>query len=70
MDCDPPDYSVHGILQTRILEWAPVPFCRDLPDLVTESESPALQADSLPSEPPGKRPLPPTIRGVLLKFYC
>ena len=27
---------------------------RDLPNLGTEPESPALQADSLPSEPPGK----------------
>ena len=21
MDCNPPEYSVHGILQARILEW-------------------------------------------------
>ena len=26
--CDPMDYSVHGILQARILEWATVPFSR------------------------------------------
>ena len=24
MDCSPPDFSVHGILQARILEWAAV----------------------------------------------
>ena len=25
MDCSPPGSSVHGILQTRILEWSPPP---------------------------------------------
>ena len=32
----------------------PVSFSRDLPNSGTEFRSPALQADSLPSEPPGK----------------
>ena len=26
--CDPMDYTVHGILQARILEWAVIPFSR------------------------------------------
>ena len=26
MDCSPPDSSVHGILQARILEWIAMPF--------------------------------------------
>ena len=26
--CDPVDYTVHGILQARILEWLAVPFSR------------------------------------------
>ena len=26
--CDPVDYIVHGILQTRILEWVAFPFSR------------------------------------------
>ena len=26
--CDSMDYSVHGILQARILEWVDVPFSR------------------------------------------
>ena len=26
--CNPMDYTVHGILQTRILEWATIPFSR------------------------------------------
>ena len=27
-DCNPPGYSVHGILQARILEWIALPFSR------------------------------------------
>ena len=36
--------------------WSGLPFPSpgDLPDSGTETVSPALQADSLPSEPPGK----------------
>ena len=28
VDCSPPDSSVHGILQTRLLEWVTIPFSR------------------------------------------
>ena len=28
MDCSPPDSSVHGILQARILEWVAISFSR------------------------------------------
>ena len=54
IDCSPPGSSVHGILQSRILEWVAIPFSGDLPDPGTELRSPALQADSSPFEPPGK----------------
>ena len=27
--CDPMDYTVHGILQARILEWVAFPLSRD-----------------------------------------
>ena len=50
--CDPMDYTVHGILQARILESFPSPG--DLPNPGIESRSPTLQADSLPAEPQGK----------------
>ena len=43
-----------GILQARILEWVASPPPRDIPNPGIEPRSPALQADSLPSEPPGK----------------
>ena len=54
MDYSLPGSSVHGILQARILEWVAIPSLGDLPNPGTEPRSPALQADSLPSEPPGK----------------
>ena len=50
----PPGSSVHGILQARILEWVAIPSPADLPDPGIEPESPALQADSLPTELSGK----------------
>ena len=50
--CDPLDYTVHGILQARILEW--VAFARGSSQPRDQARSPALQADSLPAEPQGK----------------
>ena len=49
--CDPIVYTVHGILQARILEWIAGPFSRGS----SQPRSLVLQADSLPAEPPGKR---------------
>ena len=43
--CDPLDYTVHGILQVRIVDWVAFPFSRG---------SSALWADSLPAEPQEK----------------
>ena len=51
MDCSPPSFSVHGILQARVLEWGPFPPPGDLPHPGIEPRSPALQADSLLSQP-------------------
>ena len=52
VDCSPPGSSVHEILQTRILDWVVIPFAGDLPGI--EPGSPALQADTFPSEPPNE----------------
>jgi len=54
MDCSPPNPSVCGILQARILEWVTIPFLGDLPNPGIEPGSLELQADSSPSESPGK----------------
>ena len=52
--CDPMDYRVHGILQARILEWVAFPSPGDLHNPRIKPRSPAVQADSLPAEPPLK----------------
>ena len=44
------DYTVHRILQARILDWVAIPFPRGS----SNPRSPALQVDSLPAEIPGK----------------
>ena len=54
MDCSLPGSSVQGILQAGILEWLAISLSGDLPDPGINPRSPALQADSLPAEPPGK----------------
>ena len=42
------------ILQARILEWLTYPPPGDLPNPGIKPRSPALQVESLPTEPPGK----------------
>ena len=48
--CKHMGYTVHGILQARILQWVALPFSRGS----SQPRSPALQEDSLPAEPQGK----------------
>jgi len=48
------EYTVHGILQARILEWVAFPFSRNLPNPGIKPRSLTLQVDSLPAEPQGK----------------
>ena len=68
--CDPIDYSlpdpsVHGILQASILESGfPFPYPGDVSNPGIKPMSPTFQADSLPSEPPGK----PLTGGTLITF--
>ena len=52
MDFSPPGSSVHVIVQAIIWEWVAISFPEDLPNPGVEPRSPALQADSLSSEPP------------------
>ena len=54
VDCSLPGSSVHGILQARILEWVTISFSRGSSQPRIEPGSPALEADALTSEPPGK----------------
>ena len=65
--CDSMDYTVHGILQARILEWVAFLFSkgssqprdwtqvsRNAGRFFTRPRSPTVQADSLPAGPQGK----------------
>ena len=52
--CDSKDYTGHGILQARLLERVAVSFSRGFPNSGIKPRSPALHADALPAEPPGK----------------
>ena len=54
MDYNPAGSSAHGILQARLLGWVAMLSSGDLSIPGIEPRSPTLQANSLPSEPPGK----------------
>ena len=62
--CNPMDYRVHGILQVRTLEWVAIHFSRGSSDPGIGPGSPALQADSLPGEPPAK----PSSRLIIVNY--
>ena len=52
--CDPMDYTVHGILQARILEWVAFPFCRGSSWPRDRTQVSRIAVDSLPAKPQGK----------------
>ena len=68
MNCSPPGSTVHGILQARVLERLPLLLQVIFP--TQRPGSPALQADSLLSEPSGEPILGyPREISILLKIY-
>ena len=50
--CDPMDYTVHGILQDRILEWVAFPFSKGSSQPRDRTQVSCIAVSSLPSEPP------------------
>ena len=57
MDCSPPGFSIHGILQARIVEWVAMRCSGDLPDPGIEPVSPMSPASAgrfFSTRPPGK----------------
>ena len=55
--CSLPGFSVHGIFQARILEWAAIPYPGDLLDpgiKPVPPAFPALAGGFFTTEPPGK----------------
>ena len=51
--CSPPDSSVHGILQTRILEWVAIPFSRGSSRPRNQTQVSCVAGRFFTSEPPG-----------------
>ena len=51
MDCSPPDSSVHEIYQQEYWNGYPFSSLKELPDSRIEPGFPALQADSVLTEP-------------------
>ena len=66
MDCSLLGSSVHGILQTRILEWVAVPFSRGSSHSRDRTQVPLIAGRFLPSEPPEK----PKNTGVGNQWIC
>ncbi|CAI9161698.1 unnamed protein product [Rangifer tarandus platyrhynchus] len=54
MDYSPPDSSIHGIFQARILEWVTISSSRGLPNPGIEHTSPELAGLFFTTEPPEK----------------
>ena len=70
MDYSLPGFTIRGIFQARVLEWVAISFSRgDLPDPGFEPRSPALQADTLPSELTGKALLITNLEEIVENKY-
>ena len=54
MDCSCWTLLSMGILQARILEWVAIPSSKASSQPKDQTQASAVQADSLPSDPPGK----------------
>ena len=65
MECSPPGSSVHGISQTRILEWIAISSPGHHPNPGIESASPVLTGRFFTTEPPRKFPY----SSLQLHFY-
>ena len=53
MDYGSPGSTVHGIFQTRILEWIAIPFSRGSSPPRDQTSSPALAGEFFITGPPG-----------------
>ena len=69
MDYTSPGSSVHEVLQARILEWVAMPFSRESSNPGIKPRTRALQAGSLPPEPPGTQVMTNTCKEHFLKRH-
>ena len=68
MDCSSPVSSAHGILQAKVLEWLAISCSRGSSQPRDWTGSPALQEDSLSSEPPRKTHWSPGLPKSIPRF--
>ena len=61
------DYTVHGILQARILEWVAIPFSRGSSQPKDRTQVSFTAGGFLPAEPQGK---PIVCRELCPKLMC
>ena len=54
MDCSPPGFSAHGILQARILEWVAISFSKGSFQPRDRTRVSCLADRFFTTEPPGK----------------
>ena len=69
-DYSPAGSSVHGILQASRLEWIAIVFSSGSSWPRNQTWSPALQGDSLPSEPPVKPKSSEYSFAIIGSFFC
>ena len=50
----PTDYTDHGVLQARVLDWVAVPFSKGSSQLRDQTQVSHIAGASLPAEPRGK----------------
>ena len=65
MDCSPPGFSVHGIMQARILEWVAMPSSRGSSQPRDWTWVFCIAGEFLTAEPPGK---PQSVLYLYLKY--
>ena len=70
MDCSLPGFSIHGIFRHEYWSGLPFPSPGHLPYPGIEPGSPALEADTLPSEPPGKSKISSSFKECKHLFCC
>ena len=70
MDCSPPGSSVHGIFQTRVLEWVAIAFSRKTAAAAAKSlQSFPTLCDPTDSSPPGS-PVPGILQARTLEWFA
>ena len=69
MDCSPPDSSVHGISQARVLEWVAIAFSRKHSATAKLLQSCPTLCNPIDGSPPGS-PVPGILQARTLEWVA